>query len=192
MAIVPKGDDFLAAISAEEILHKYKTEKNALAKIRLQACFLRKEGNTLDVIARKVQYPLTTVGDWLRRIHTEGIHKRYSAKKSGRPSRLTINQKKELQAILKRSPADQDLPFAVWTTKILLHFIHETYHVSYKIRQIERLVKTLGFSVKKARPEHRKASKEAQEAFKKKFRQKFRQEFTMDSRSFVLTKSTSV
>lgn len=191
MQQVPKGENFLRGYDLKYLETLYKKEKDSKAKIRLQAAILRKKNKVLEEISGVVGYPLTTVGDWLRRIHIEGIHRRYSTKQSGRPSRLTINQKKELQAILKRPPTDQDLPFAVWTTKILLHFIHETYQVSYKIRQIERLVKNLGFSVKKARPEHRKANKEAQEAFKKKFKQKFKQEFTMDSRSFVLTRSTS-
>ena len=83
------------------------------------------------------------------------------------------------------------MPYIVWTTKLVLYYISEKYNISYQIRQIEKLVHQLGFSIKKARPEHKKANKELQEAFKKKFKRKFNQEFMMDSRSFVLMKSIS-
>lgn len=191
MSIVPKGNDFLPLIDKEEIKKLYRQEKDSLAKIRLQACLLRKEGNTLSHISNKVEYPLTTVGDWLRRIHNESLSRRYSIKQSGRPSRLSVAQKNELKEILQKSPEKVGIPYTVWTTKLLLCYISEKYNINYQIRQIEKLVKKLGFSIKKARPEHKKANKELQEAFKKKFKLKFNQEFMMDSRSFVLMKSIS-
>ena len=191
MSIVPKGNDFLPLIEKEEIKKLYKEEKNGLAKIRLQACLLRKEGNTLNYISSKVEYPLTTVGDWLRRINNNGLSRRHSLKQSGRPSRLSTTQKNELKVILQKSPEKVGIPYTVWTTKLLLCYISDEYNINYQIWQIEKLVHKLGFSIKKARPEHKKANKELQEAFKKKFKQKFKQEFMMDSRSFVLMKSIS-
>ena len=92
MRVVPKGNDFLPSIEKAELKKFYREEKNSLAKIRLQACLLRKEGDTLSSIAHKVEYPLTTVGDWLRRIHSFGLSKRYSEKQSGRPCRLSATQ----------------------------------------------------------------------------------------------------
>ena len=74
MSIVPKGNDFLPLIDKEEIKKLYKEEKKGLAKIRLQACLFRKEGNTLNYISNKIEYPLTTVGDWLRRIKYSSIY----------------------------------------------------------------------------------------------------------------------
>ncbi len=191
MTIVHKGNNFLPSIDKAEIKSLYREEKNSLAKIRLQACLLRKEGNTLSYISSKVEYPLTTVGDWLRRINNEGLSGRYSIKQCGRPSRLSSTQKKELKILLQNSPEEINLPYIVWTTKLLLYYISEHYSIDYQIRQIEKLVHQLGFSIKKARPEHKKCNKALQEAFKKKFKQKFNQEFMMDSRSFVLMKSIS-
>src|SRR3989338_850710 len=186
MTKVPKGNDFLPLVDKSEIKILYREEKNSLAKIRLQACLLRKEGNTLSYISSKVAYPLTTVDDWLRRINNEGLSRRYSVKQCGRPSRLSSVQKKELRILLEKSPQETGLPYTVWTTKLVLYYLSEEYNISYQIRQIEKLVHQLGFSIKKARPEHKKCNKALQESFKKKFKQKFNQEFMMDSRSFVL------
>ena len=192
MSQVPKGEAFLIEYNTKFLEDLYKKEKNGKAKIRLQAAVLRKKNKTLEQISSIVGYPITTVGDWLRRLNNNGIERIYSIKQEGRPKKITKIQEEELKKILCMSPKKQGFPYSVWTTKILLYFIDQTYSVLYKLRNIEKLVKKLGFSIKKARPEHRKANKKLQEDFKKKFKKRFNQEFTMDLRSFVLTKFTSL
>ncbi len=192
MTQMPKGERFLSDYSLVDLEILYKKEKNSKAKIRLQAAILRKKNKNLEEISAIVGYPFTTVGDWLRRINNKGIERIYSKKQVGRPTKFTKEQEDEIKKILNISPQKQELPFSVWTTKLLLYFIEIKYSISYTLRNIEKLVKKLGFSIKKARPEHIKANKELQDKFKKNFKQKFKQEFTMDSRSFVLMKSTSV
>lgn len=191
MVQVPKGNEFLVNINLNQLESFYRKEENSIAKIRLQAAIFRKKGKTLQEISQIVNYPLTTVGDWLRRLHNEGLERINSKKKSGRPSRLTKEKTEELKQTLRKSPQEKELPYKVWTTKLLAYYIEEKYNTHYQIRHIEKLVKKWGFSIKKARPEHQKANKELQEAFKKKFEKKFNRQFTMDSRSFVLTKHTS-
>lgn len=191
MAQVPKGEKFLSEYGLKDLEILYKKEKNSKAKIRLQAAILRKKNKTLEEIGSIVGYPFTTVGDWLRRLNKDGIERIYSKRQSGRPTRFTKIQEENIKNILLQSPEKQGLPYSVWTTKILMYFMDKEYDILYKLRNIEKLVKKLNFSIKKARPEHRKANKKLQEDFKKKFKQRFNQEFTMDSRSFVLMKSTS-
>lgn len=191
MTRVQKGNSFLHNISMEELKELYKKENNAKAKIRMQACIMRKQGKTLAEISDKVHYPLTTVGDWLRRIHDKGIERRYSIKQSGRPSSLRNNQKEELKSILGESPEKQDLPFKIWTTKLLAYFISEKYQIIYKIRRVEKLVHELGFNFKKPRQQHRQANKKLQEAFKKTSERKLSHILKMDGRSYFLTKAYS-
>lgn len=191
MSRVPKGNSFLFHTTTEEIKKLYRNEKNAKAKIRLQACLMRRQEKTLEEISDKVQYPLTTVGDWLRRIYNKGLNRRYSIKQSGRPSWLTKKQKKELKLILDKSPEKQDLPFKIWTSKLLAYFIAERYKVIYKIRRIEKLVHELGFNFKKPRQEHRNANKKLQEEFKKNFERKLGPTWKLDGPSYSLTKASS-
>ena len=191
MTKVPRGDIFLPDYELRSLESLYKKEENSKAKVRLQAAILRKKNRTLIEISDVVHYPFTTVGDWLRRLHTGGIERRYSKKQTGRPAWLTKQQKEELKKILDKSPKAQGLPYSIWTTKLFLYFIDQRYNVTYKLRNVEKLVHELGYSIKKARPKHHKANKKAQEDFKKKFKRRFSQDFTTDSRSFVLTKHIS-
>jgi len=191
MTYVPKGEDFLPKYTKEELHELYRKEENSKAQIRLLAALLRKEGMTLEEISKKVKYPLTTVGDWLRRIYFEGISRRYSIRQSGRPKRLTREQEIELDLFLSQSPQKAGLPFVLWTTKLVRTFIEQQYGVVYKIRQVRNLLNRLGFSCQKPRPAHRKASKKLQEAFKKTSGKKFKPMLTRDMRSYFWMKVSS-
>lgn len=191
MSQVPKGENFLSRLNLKEVETLYKKEKNSKAKIRLQAAVLRKKNKTLDEISGLVSYPLTTVGDWLRRIHNEGIQRVYSKKQTGKPARLNKDQKHSLTQILEKSPVEVGLPYKIWTTKILAHYIEQQYGVQYRIRRIEKLVHELGFNFKKARPEHKQANKELQEHFKKSSVMKLNRISMMDGRSYFLTRAFS-
>lgn len=191
MRRVPKGEEFLPKYGVEKLTELYKSEENPKARIRLLAALLRKEGMTLQEIGNKVKYPLTTVGDWLRRMHREDISRRYSIKQSGRPRRLTEEQEAELDLILSKSPREVDLPFVIWMTKLVCAFIRQRYGISYKIRQTRNLLCRLGFSCQKPRPAHRKANKKLQEDFKKTSGEEFDHSLMMDMRSFFWTKVSS-
>ena len=189
--MVPKGNEFLPSMELNQIMGLYKQEKDAKAKIRLQACIERKNGKTLDQISEKVHYPLTTVGDWLRRIHEQGMGRRYSVKQTGRPAWLSKKQKEEIKSVLDEPPEKQGIPFRMWTSKCMTYYISEKYNVFYKIRNIELLVHKLGFNFKKPRQEHIKANKEAQEKFKKKFEKNLNLTWKPDGRSYSLMKASS-
>ncbi len=191
MAWLKKGDNFLIDISKAELKKLYKQEKNAKAKLRLLAALQRKEGKTLDSIAFSLEKPKMTISDWLRCLEKRGISGLYDIKQSGQPSRLTKNQLDKLNKILDESPEKQGLPFVIWTTKLVQYIIVKLFGVRYVLRNIWFLVKKLGYNLKVPRQENRKANKKAQEKFKKNLKQKYNIILNLDSRSSVLTKSTS-
>ncbi len=191
MTITPKGESFLPNISMNELNGLYQKENDPLAKIRLLAAILRKEGKTLEEISLMVKHPLTTVGDWLRRLHTEGITRKNNRKRSGRPKRLTDKQIEDLKPILSKSPREQGFPFIIWTTKLVIQLIEELYNVSYKPLQVRRILHRLGLSCQKPRPSHRKADKQLQDGFKKTSDNELNHLLTMDTQSYFWTKASS-
>lgn len=191
MAWLKKGNGFLPDFSKVKIKQLYDKEKNAKAKLRLLATIKRKEGKTLEEISYSLKKPKTTIHDWLKRLEERGVQGVQDIKPTGRPPKLSKAQKKKLTKILDESPEKQDIPFVIWTTSFVQFIVHKLFGVLYKIRNIEYLVKELGFSLQKPRPEHKKANKKAQEKFKKELKKKFNITLNLDSRSFVLTKHTS-
>jgi len=190
MSWIKKGEDFLPSISLSELKSLYKHEKKAKAKLRLLAAILRKDGKTLEDICFSLQKAKTTVHDWLKRLEDDGLAKIYDIKKLGKPAKLSPKQKDQLKKILKDKPIKQGIPYTIWTTQLVQYIIHKLFSVLYKIRNIEYLVKKLGFSFQKPRQRHKKASTKAQERFKKNFKKKLGNTFHLDSRSFALTKHT--
>jgi len=189
--MLSKGSCFLPEYSYSGLKMMYKHEKNPKAKIRLQACMMRKKGKGLQDIADEIEYPFTTIGDWLRRIEKEGFSRIYSKKQPGKKAYLTKDQEKEVVTALGDLPTKQNLPYKIWTTKILGKFIEKKFNVSYSLRRLEELVHKYGFNFKKARPEHKKANKQLQEAFKKTSRIESDLICKVDGRSFFLMKAYS-
>jgi len=186
-----KGEKFLPEFSKDELTKLYQKEKNAKAKLRLLAAIFRKEGKSLDAISESVQTPKTTVHDWLSRLEINGLDGLVDVKQPGRPSWLSQDQKQKLDEVLSGSPEKQGIPFRIWTTSLVQYIIHELFNVKYKPRNVRKLVKKLGFTLKSPRSRNRKASTKAQEEFKKKLKLKYDITLNLDSRSSFWTKRTS-
>jgi len=191
MTNVPRGEEFLPIYTKEELTHSYREEKNPKAKMRLLAAILRKEGMTYQEITERIKYPLMTVADWCRRMHEEGIQRRYSIKQPGRPRKLIHEQLQELESVLSESPQERGLPYLFWTTKLVMHYIEREYGVVYNPPQVRNILHGMGMTCQKPRPRHLKANKKAQEDFKKNFQKELDPLLKMDSRSSFWTKASS-
>jgi len=186
-----KGENFLPDYSREDLMNLYQKEKNAKAKLRLLSAILRKEGKSLDYISQSIQIPKTTVHDWLSRLEGNGLNGLVDIKQPGRPSWLSDEQKEELKKVLSRGPEEQDIPFKMWTTSLVQYLIYKMFNVEYKPRNVRKLVKKLGFTLKVPRSRNKKASTKAQEEFKKKLKMKYDITLNWDSRSSFWMKHIS-
>ncbi len=181
--------DFLSNYTTEELNEILKKEKRTIVKNRIKACILRKEGKMLKEISKILSKPLTTIGDWLRKINNEGFEKRFSIKQKGKEKKLSKIQVTELDKILQVSPEKVGFPFKFWTNKLVQIYIMQNYKISYTIRNIQYLTKSLNYSLQKPRPRNPKANTKKQEEFIESTKKNFHIILTMDSRSFVLMKS---
>jgi len=190
MKFIKKGYDFLPDIPNDEIKKLYKKEKDSKAKLRLLAVILRKDGKSLSEISISIQKPIMTISDWLRKIENEGLHRIYSIKQTGKPSKLSKGQLDYLYKVLEKSPEERDIPFKIWTTSLVQYIIKKLFDVLYKIRNVRKIVKKLGFSLKVPRQENIKKSSKRVEEFKKKLKVMYNITLNLDSRSSVLMKPT--
>jgi transposase len=191
MKSTKKGEQFLDDISMKYLKEQYKKENDSKAKLRLLAAILRKEGMDLRGISKSIHKPVTTISDWLKRFEQDGLKRIYNLEKSGRPSLLNKEQQKTLKKILEESPEKQGIPFKIWTTQLVQYIIKKTFDVLYVMRNIRIILKKLGFSLKVPRQENVRKNKKAVEEFKKNLKLKYNITLNLDSRSFVLMKSTS-
>ena len=185
------GNEFLPEVSKQTLKNLYNREKDAKAKVRLLATILRKEGKSLSEISSSIKKPIMTISDWLRKIETDGLHRIHNVKQIGKPSKLTKEQLEQLDKVLEESPEKQEIPFRMWTTSLVQYIIKKLFGVLYKVRNVLKIVKKLGFSYKVPRQENMKKNKKAVENFKKNLKLKYNIILNEDSRSSVLMRPIS-
>ena len=188
---VKKGAVFLSDVPIETLEERYEKELHPKAKIRLQCAVLRKKGRHLPFIAEVTGRPIQTVSGILRRFEKRGIDGCYAIKQDGQPKKLSVGQRVRLKKIVSKSPDKVGLPFKIWTTKLVRYIVYKLFHVDYVVIQVHRLLKSMGLSLQKARPEHLKANKKLQAEFKKNFNEELRSLGNVDMRSYFWTKQRS-
>lgn len=165
---LPKGDSFLPTIRVEQLRQLYGAEEKTKPKLRILCAIHRKKGESIDDIVDATNLKRTTVHDILHRFCMKGIEGKDAIKQDGRPSLLTLKQRKALVAHLeKRGPPGSK--GGLWTTKEVREYIRRKYRVEYTNVHVWELLQVLGFSVQKPRPRHYKhASDNEVGKFKKK------------------------
>ena len=184
-----RGNGFLARVSLAQLEKVYTQEKQAKAKIRLQCAILRKKGENLPFMAGVTGLPMTTISGILARFEQRGIAAKDAVRQQGQPRKITEKQMKQLKQMLNKTPKEQRLPFVIWTTKLVQYIIKKKFGVSYVLMQVHRILKRLGLSLQKPRPEHLKANKALQQRFKKNFGEELRSLILSDMRSSFWTKA---
>lgn len=166
-----KGNTFLPKISLKKLQKIYDKEKNAKSKLRLLSAVHRKRGKSIDEIAYLLSKPRRTVHGWLTRFQKRGIDGKDSIKQSGRPSTLTLTQRKNLVKDLERGPPHNST--GLWSTKELKDLLKRKYGVEFVNQHVWRLLVSLGFSMQRPRKQHyKKPSEEDIVQFKKKHGEK--------------------
>lgn len=87
----------------------------------------------------------STVSDWVKTVDEKGFEALKSVKPSGRPSKLTSEQKSEIDI------EPSEFGYKVWDGPTLSAYIKKTYKVELSTRQCQRLFHELGYS--KIRPQ---------------------------------------
>jgi len=163
---LPKGDDFLPDVSIQKLRKLYKKEQKAKPKLRLLCAIHRKESRSIDEIADFTNTKRRTVHETLRRFIERGIKAKDSIKQTGRPPKLTEQQRRKLIRKLDRGPPYN--PSGLWTTKQVREIIRKDFGVKYTHAHVWELLTAAGFSLQTPRPKHYKGPSEKEIAHFKK------------------------
>ncbi len=165
---LPTGERFLPKMELSKLKSLYSAEQKAKPKIRLLCAIHRKKGESIDEIAEETNLKRRTVHSILHRFCERGIEAKDSIKQDGRPSFLTIRQRKSLVRYLEERGLLRN-DGGLWTTKEVKEYIRKRYDVNYTSVHVWELLQALGLSMQKPRPKHYKhPNKENIDKFKKK------------------------
>ncbi|MEL6561989.1 MAG: winged helix-turn-helix domain-containing protein [Bacteroidota bacterium] len=109
-----------------------------------------------------------TISNWVHKINQTGsISSLLDAPRPGRRPRLTVDQEEQIKKALSVSPDQSGIDANQWDGKTLSYYIQQSFQIELKVRQCQRLMKKLGFTLQKPRTVPAPGDPEAKEAFKK-------------------------
>jgi len=147
-------------MSVEELNRRIKSiEKDAKILKRLYFIKFRYDGDSVERAAEKVGVTKRIGYIWQERWNEkgyEGIIPRYAG---GRPSKLSQQQKNDLEQILKQKET--------WTTRAVRDQILEKFNAEYNLKQIYIILRDMGMNFAKPYPHDYRRPSDAEDILQK-------------------------
>ena len=147
-------------MNIEDLNRKIKSvEKDVKILKRLYFIKFRYSGDSVEKTSEKVNVTKRIGYIWQNRWNEkgyDGIIPRYAG---GRPSKISDQQKSELEKILRRKES--------WTTKEIKDVISREFNVDYSLKQIYIILRDMGMNFGKPYPRDYRRPTNAEEMLKK-------------------------
>lgn len=112
-------------------------------------------GFSQSQVVAKFGVSRTTVSRWHRALTAKGLESLRKGKVSGRPSRLTPDQKAQIAEMFQKGDSSFGFSHGHWTAESLARVIEERFSVHYSLDHVARLLAKLGPARKSVRPRAR-------------------------------------
>lgn len=153
-------------VTREVLLGMARRIPGAWVGIRIAALLLLLEGWKSTQIAGLFGISRWSMVKWIHRVNEEGLAGIPDKKRPGRPSRLTEKIQKELEEALEKSPMEFGLKRNRWDGIVVVEYLKRFQGVHLKVRQAQRWIKRLGFSLQRPLYRYVQATNEGVEEFR--------------------------
>ena len=109
------------------------------------------QGMNCPEVARLLGDSVRTVQYWVHRFEDEGLSGLVQGDRPGRPAQLGTAQMRELGAVLHKAPNAVGIETDLWDGKTLAAHIERRWKMAMSVRQCQRLLRLLGFRLRKPR-----------------------------------------
>lgn len=134
----------------ENLLALAKQIPGAWAGIKIAALVLVLEDQRPGWVSALFGLSRMTLERWIRAVNQDGNQALIPKPRTGRPARLTPAMQRELDQDLEKSPQEFGLPRAAWDGPTLVIHLKEHFGVKLKIRQAQKWMHRLGYSLKRS------------------------------------------
>lgn len=131
---------------------KHLTRKQMEERRRKGGRWLKAGKRSQAEIARRLGISRTTVSDWAKQVSAGGLRGLRRRSATGRPPRLTAEQKKHLVQILKQGARAAGFPTERWTMGRVQQIIRREFNVVYHVHHMNRLLDRLDWSLQQPLP----------------------------------------
>jgi transposase len=122
------------------------SESKFIHRLHVMLLFARTDDESCDSLGLLFGNSPRSVSNWIKKVNQTGdIESLRSIPQTGRPPRLTQEQKNEIRFALLQLPEKHGIHGKSWSGKNLSSFISQRYGIMLKIRSCQRLFLELGF-----------------------------------------------
>ena len=134
--LLKKGQEIVAATDASIFQHRVEMVNLVLG------------GMTPSQLSEYVAESKNTITRWVKTADEKGFDGLAdSPNKGGRPTKITDPVAEQIDAALQADP--KDYGYNVWDGPTLVKFIKEKFGIDYSIRQCQRMMHDLGYSLRR-------------------------------------------
>jgi transposase len=138
-----------AHITKELLLEKAERTPGAWIGIRIAALLLVLSGWKSSQVADLFGLTRWAVVKWIQKANCEGIESIYDRPRSGRPSQFDAEIMRHLDEALSQSPQQYGIPSVRWDGVVVAEYLKKTYHIRIHVRHAQRLIRKLGYSLRR-------------------------------------------
>lgn len=148
-----------------------KTIQDPRFRHRVEMVNLVLQGIPATFLSQSCKEDASTISRWVRIADKGGFSALCPKKRTGRQPRLGHKERASIQVVLAEDHPKK-YGYYVWDGRSLSDYIQKTFSVALGIRQCQRLLHQLGFSLVRPQtfPSKDEDNKDARDAFKKRWR----------------------
>ena len=151
--------------SADDFKGLAKSTANGQLRMRYLALYHFKQEKSRTQIATSLGIARGSVNTWVSNYLAHGLEGLHSKPRPGRPSQLSASQLEKIKHFIEENAVKEAGGRLI--ADDVRQYIRTTFHVEYQLRNVYRIMETLGFSWITSRSKHPKQSQKAQDVFKK-------------------------
>lgn len=131
----------LGDVTLEDLREQLKETEEKVPAQRLLAAIGRKQGDTIAELAERHDVTEKTIQNWLERFEERPIDRApYDEQRSGRPPKLTDEEREEFLMDLHKSPTLFGYDSQTWTPELATEHLKDRYDADYSTRHVRRII----------------------------------------------------
>jgi transposase len=153
------------SINREALLQMAEMVPGAWIGFRIAAILLVLHGWKSSQIAELFDVTRWSVVKWIQKVNDQGISGLEEGQRPGRPSRMDEKIRRDLEKALERDPREFGLKRNRWDGIVVVEYLERVHGVKLKVRQAQRWIRRLGFSLRQPIYRYAQATTEGIEEF---------------------------
>ena len=154
-----------ASVTKEALLEMAQQDPGVWLGIRIAAGLLILQGWTSSQVAELFDISRQSAVQWIQRLNNQGVSGLEEKPRPGRPIRMDAKIQKQLEHTLTRDPREAGLSRNRWDGVAVVEYLQREHGVKLKVRQAQRWIRRLGFSLRRPIYQYAQATSEGVENF---------------------------